>query len=168
MPRPDCLTVVAVLCFALFLAVRTSTGQSVPAGAPKTTPAQPVPFKLAKPNKPLIVLETVVNGEGPYRFVLDTGASLTMISPELAKKLDVKPEKSEKAVGAGGRLEIHFGTVKSLKIGETQLAGTKIGIMDLTGIRKATETEIDGIIGYNVLKNFRVVIDYPKGTVAFE
>jgi hypothetical protein len=130
--------------------------------------AKPVPFKLAKPDKPLILLETMVNGTGPYRFVLDTGAGLTMISPELAKRLDVRRNEAQKAVGAGGSVPVHFGAVPSLAVGETRLEWLKVGIMGLTGIGKAIETDIDGIIGYNFLKRFRVSIDYPKQTVTFE
>jgi hypothetical protein len=40
--------------------------------------------------------------------------------------------------------------------------------MDLTGIAKAIETDIDGIVGHNFLSKFRVSIDYPKQTVTFE
>lgn len=40
--------------------------------------------------------------------------------------------------------------------------------MDLTGISKAVENDIDGIVGYNFLRRFRVSIDYPRQTVAFE
>jgi predicted aspartyl protease len=131
---------------------------------------KPVSFKLAKPDKPLILLETMVNGKGPFRFVLDTGAGGTIISPELAKKLDIKSEKrdGERAVGAGGNLDIQFGSLKSLAIGETQVKNLNVGIMDLTGISKAIETDIDGIVGYNFLTKFRVTIDYPKSTVTFE
>jgi predicted aspartyl protease len=134
----------------------------------KKSAAKPVPFKLAKPDKPLIVLEAVVNGEGPCRFVLDTGASLTIISPELAKKIEARRDEAEKAVGAGGSVEVYFATVKTLEIGETRLEGLKVGIMDLTRISKAIETDIDGIIGYNFLSKFRVSIDYPRQTVTFE
>ncbi len=171
MQPKNCLAIVAILLISASAAMLSVSGHSAQADEPKQATAKPVPFKLAKPDKPLLILETTVNGKGPFRFVLDTGAGGTIISPELAKKLDIKPdnpEKPDKATGAGGTVEVHIGTVKSLKVGETQLEELKVGIMDLTGISKAIETEIDGIIGYNFLKKFRVIIDYPKQTVTFE
>jgi predicted aspartyl protease len=143
-------------------------GRWTRAEEPRKAATKPVPFRLAKPDKPLILLETTVNGKGPYRFVLDTGASLTMISTELAKKIEVHRDESQKAVGAGGSIEVHFGTVKALAIGETRIESLKVGIMDLSGISKAIDTDIDGIVGYNFLSRFRVAIDYPKQAVSFD
>jgi hypothetical protein len=168
MPRKPCRAIVAVLGILGVGAVISVAGYQAAAEGPKKSTTKPVPFQLAKPDKPLILLETMINGRGPYWFVLDTGAGLTMISPELAKKLDIKRDAAKKGVGAGGSVEVNFGAVQSLAVGETRLEGLKVGIMDLTGIGTAIETEIDGIIGYNFPKKFRVSIDYPKQTVTFE
>jgi predicted aspartyl protease len=137
----------------------SASGRSTQAEEPGKSATKPVPFRLAKPDKPLILLEATVTGKGPYRFVLDTGAGLTMISPQLAKRAGVPRDEAQKAVGAGGSVEVHFGTVKSLAIGEIRIQGLRVGIMDLAGISKAIETDIDGIVGYNFLSKFRVTID---------
>jgi predicted aspartyl protease len=168
MPQKSGLAIGVILFTSAVTAAMSGFAYSARLDGPEPAPMKPVPFKLAKPDKPLILVETMVNGKGRYRFVLDTGASLTMISPELAKKLDVQRNETQKGVGAGGSVEVHFGTVKSLAIGETQLDGLMVEIMELTGISKAIETEIDGIVGYNFLKKFRVVIDYPRQTVTFD
>jgi predicted aspartyl protease len=144
------------------------SGHSTQAAEVKQAATKAVPFKLAKPDKPLILLDTTVNGKGPSRFVLDTGAGLTMIAPELAKRLEIPRDQARKAVGAGGSVAVHFGIVKTLAIGQTRLKGLKVGIMDLSGISKAIGTDIDGIVGYNFLSKFRVLIDYPRQTVTFE
>jgi predicted aspartyl protease len=163
-----CLALVVIPSFSAGVAATFISGQTAQADEPNRSAAKPVPFKLAKPDKPLILLETVVNDKGPFRFVLDTGAGGTVVTPELAKKLDIHPEEQQKATGAGGSVAVRFGTVNSFKVGETQLKSFKVVIMDLTGISKAIETDIDGIIGYNFLKNLRVTIDYPHHTVTFE
>ncbi|MHB8972965.1 MAG: retropepsin-like aspartic protease family protein [Pirellulaceae bacterium] len=129
---------------------------------------KPIPFQLAKPEKPLMLLAVLVNGEGPFHFVLDTGASLTIISPELADRLAIRRNESETAIGAGGSIQAHFGTVQSLSVGDTRLEALQVGIIDLQGISQACETNLDGIIGYNFLNKFRVLIDYPNQTVTFE
>jgi predicted aspartyl protease len=162
------LAVLAVLCITSVGALIGVSGHWTQAEEPRKAAAKAVPFRLARPDKPLILLETKVNGKGPYRFVLDTGAGMTMISPELAKKVEVRRDEAQKAVGAGGSVQVHFGTAKSLAIGETRVEGLKVGIMDLTGISKAIETDIDGLVGYNFLYRFRVSIDYPRETVAFD
>jgi predicted aspartyl protease len=157
-----CLTILATLGILGACAMVSVSWHQTLAEEPKKSATKPVPFKLAKPDQALILLETVVNGKGPYRFVLDTGASLTMISPQLAENLDVKREEAQKATGAGGNVDIHFGIVQSLAVGETRLEAMRVGIMDLTGISKVIETDIDGIVGYNFLSKFRVLIDYRR------
>jgi predicted aspartyl protease len=129
---------------------------------------KPVPFKLAKPDKPLILLEAMVNGQGPFRFVLDTGAGLTILSPDLAARLKVVKGETKEGLGAGGGVEVHFGSVQSLALSEVRLQDLQVGIMNLSAISQACGIDLDGIIGYNFLKEFRVLIDYPRQTVTFE
>lgn len=167
------LVTASLISAACLTAAVTAAQPPAPTPAPDDPagPARPIPFKLAKPDKPLLLLGATINGQGPFRFVLDTGAGGTIISPELAKKLDIQPdnpEKPDQATGAGGTLKVHAGTVRTFTVGEKQLRGLKVGIVDLSGISKAIQTDIDGIIGYNFLKKIRVTIDYPKQTVTFE
>ncbi len=139
------------------------------AGEPQRVVPRTVPCTLAKPDKPLIILETMVNDKGPFRFVLDTGAGGTILSPALAKELGIEPakqDKTSKATGAGG--EVRLGKVKSLRIGQARVERLDVAVMDLAGISKAIETDLDGIVGYNFLKRFRVTIDYRGQTVTFE
>ena len=170
---PSCVGRVAVM--AIFAWMISTAAAQPPKSNPAEQPSQgarsmtkPIAFKLAKPEKPLILLEVRVNDRGPFHFVLDTGAGMTIITPELADKLEVRrDEANDQAVGAGGRVQVQFGTLKSIAVGETRLEELKVGIMDLQIISKACETDLDGIVGYNFLKDFQVLIDYPNQTVTF-
>jgi predicted aspartyl protease len=147
------------------------SGATVQSDDPEHAQSKSIPFKLAKEDKPLLLLETMVDGKGPFRFVLDTGAGGTIVSPELAKKLNItpiEPKKQRKAIGAGGQVGVRMGQVRSFQVAEVRREGLHVAIMDLAGISQAVETELDGIIGYNFLKQYRVTIDYPNRTVSFE
>ena len=52
---------------------------------PSLHAALSVPFKLAQDT--LIIIPVTANGEGPFYFVLDTGAENTIVDTALAHKL---------------------------------------------------------------------------------
>ena len=49
-----------------------------------------VKFHLAGGAQPLILLPVRVNAQGPFDFIFDTGAGTSLLSSDLAKKLEVK------------------------------------------------------------------------------
>jgi predicted aspartyl protease len=171
MPSTRSIIIIAILAIATPVVRFDQSSNPARADEPMRTAATPVPFTLAKPDKPLILLDTMVNEKGPFRFVLDTGAGGTIITPALAKKLNIvpdKPDKESKATGAGGDVQVRAGSVKSLAIGKTRRERLDVAIMDLAGISKAVGTDLDGILGYNFLKQYRVTIDYRGRTVTFD
>jgi predicted aspartyl protease len=128
-----------------------------------------VPFEIA-PTKPLMVLPVEVNGSGPYRFCLDTGTSMTAISPALATRLGISMRPgARQGMGAGGRISVSFGKLASLSVGHHQVGDLDVTSADFfSSIAEACGTDFDGIVGYNFLKSFRVTIDYPGGCLLLE
>jgi predicted aspartyl protease len=121
-----------------------------------------VSFSLGGPAKPIILVPTFVNGRGPYDFALDTGASMTVLATELARSLGIKSGGSGKGVGAGGSVEVSMASIDSLALGRSELKGLQVAVVDLGALSRAAGVRLQGIIGYNFLKSFRVTIDYPK------
>lgn len=125
-----------------------------------------ISFKLASVSKPLILVPTIVNGHGPYQFALDTGASRTMLSIELARKLAIETTDDSPVTGGGGQIKILAGKVSSLAVGDAAVRDHAIGAGEfLNMLSKAVGTELDGIIGYNFLNQFKVAINYPQSTL---
>jgi predicted aspartyl protease len=126
--------------------------------------AQPqIKFRLAHPAKPLLLVPTLVNGKGPYQFALDTGASTTVVSPELAQNLGIRSTSAAAMTGGGGKVQAAIGKVESLAVGAAKVEDLPVMVADfLVMLSQATATKLDGIIGYNFLKEFRVTIDYPN------
>ena len=120
------------------------------------------PFDIAAQDKPLILVQAIVNDQGPFQFAVDTGASRTILSAELAAKLALETIGERPAVGGGGQVNILAGNVKSLAVGDAIAKDHAIGVGEfLSMLSKALQTKLDGIVGYNFLNQFRVRIDYP-------
>jgi predicted aspartyl protease len=128
-----------------------------------------VPFEIA-PSKPLMVLPVEVNGHGPYRFCLDTGTSMTAISPALAAELGISMRPGDRpGTAAGGPISVSFGKLESLAVGNHRVGDLDVTSADFfASIAKVAGTDFEGIVGYNFLKLFRVTIDYPRALLELE
>lgn len=125
-------------------------------------------FRLAGGAQPLILLPTRVNGAGPFDFILDTGAGTSLLSAELAQQLNIKILGTKEGQSAGGKISVSLAKVESLALGQAKIEDVEVGIVDLGHIAKTIGTKIDGDVGYNFLKHFRVTIDYQTGEIRFD
>jgi predicted aspartyl protease len=120
-----------------------------------------VPFETG-PGGAFILLPVLVNGSGPYRFLLDTGASSSVLSPKLSAELGISGQPVE-ALGVMGTPQAVLATLDSLRVGGYTVPGLEVAIIDIFGYTSnAAGVAVDGIIGYSFLKQFVVEIDYPK------
>jgi predicted aspartyl protease len=127
-----------------------------------------VEFRLAGGAQPLILLPVHVNSCGPFDFILDTGAGTSLLSSELARQLEAKVIGSKEGQSAGGTVSVSLAKVDSIAVGETKLRDVDVGIVDLAHIGKTIGVKIDGDLGYNFLKHFRVTIDYCNCEIRFD
>ena len=120
-----------------------------------------IPFDLVN-HRPFIKL--LVNGKGPLRFVVDTGASLSVISDTVAANLGIKPVArggNARAVGGSGLFPIIYGLLDSITIGEARIEAIPVYIRTIHTAPDTPESEkADGYIGLSVLANFGVTLDY--------
>ena len=119
-----------------------------------------VKFRLTGGAQPLILLPVQVNGSGPFEFILDTGAGTSLLSSDLAKQLEMKIVGSKEGQSAGGKVAVSLAKTDSLAVGEAKLQDVDVGIVDLAHIGKTIGAKVDGDLGYNFLKQFRLTIDY--------
>jgi predicted aspartyl protease len=125
-------------------------------------------FQLIGERAPLILVPSYVNSMGPYNFILDSGATHCLISPELAANLGIQSESEEKAHGAGGTVQLSLVRVRSLAAGSAQQENSEVLIThDLARIGAALKLTVDGAIGFNFMKDFCVTIDYQRKELCF-
>src|SRR5207253_1039759 len=127
-----------------------------------------VKFRLAGGGQPLILLPVRVNGDGPFEFILDTGAGTSLLSSDLAKKLNIKIISTKEGQSAGGKISVSLAKIDSLALGAAKRDDVDVGIVDLNHIAKTIGTKIDGDVGYNFLKHFRITIDYHDCEIRFD
>ncbi|HSE30836.1 MAG TPA: aspartyl protease family protein [Pyrinomonadaceae bacterium] len=125
----------------------------VPGGGQRTS----VSFE-AYDNRP--ILEVRLNGEkDPFRFVLDTGSGMSVISNNTAKRLGLKPVARggmARAVGGGGKFEIVYGFLRSVDIGDVKVENVPVYIRHFYDIN----VPVDGYLGLSVVSRFLTSVDY--------
>ena len=137
--------------------------------APPSRPAEFVAFRLAHPQKPLIVVPVVVNDKGPYEFAVDTGASTSVVSSTLARELGLVTENIPSVTAGGGSVQAERSRLESVSVGGTRQQDLPVIVSDfLTMLNRVIGVQLEGIVGYNFLRNYRVTIDYPSALLSFE
>lgn len=127
-----------------------------------------IKFRLAGGAQPLILLPVEVNGEGPFEFILDTGAGTSLLTPELGRRLGIKVIGSREGQSAGGAVSVSLAKVDSLAVGSTKLDDVDVGLVDLSHVGRAVGAKIDGDLGYNFLRHFRISLDYRRNEIRFD
>lgn len=125
-----------------------------------------IKFKISSPARPLVMVPAYVNGQGPFDFILDTGASVTVLSAELARSLGIEDGETEEAFGAGGKVEATMCKVESVSVGEHEQKDVQVAVVDFAG--QCFGGGAKGIVGYNFLKNYSVTVDYPRSVLCLE
>jgi clan AA aspartic protease (TIGR02281 family) len=115
----------------------------------------------------LIILKARVNEAGPFNFILDTGASLTIITPEVAKQAGIQSEgQKATAIAAKGQIAARVVRLKSLRIGGVNTRNLAAGVMNLTTLSEGINLMLGGVVGYNLLRRYRVTLDYRTRTLS--
>jgi predicted aspartyl protease len=113
-----------------------------------------------------IVAQVRLNGAGPFRFVVDTGATHSAVSAELSKKLNLVNQKagatSVLLSGVTGSAQVAIVRVESLEVGKLSL-----GPLDMPVI-EAVLADADGVLGADALVDSRLTIEFKHDRILIE
>lgn len=104
------------------------------------------------------IVEVTVNGTGPYPFVLDTGANVTVISRQLLRNLNVPWVGSVTIAASLGDSPQHRTEAATLGIAGQTVEHIEVNTLDESQLG-ALEGHVQGILGENFLKYFDLLID---------
>lgn len=97
-----------------------------------------------------------VNGQGPFRFVVDSGADRSVIGDALAARLALPPGKSVRLNSMTGARSVNTVQLGTLQVGSKTIQGIHAPALDENYIGA------QGLLGVDALVNQRVLIDFEK------
>jgi clan AA aspartic protease (TIGR02281 family) len=121
----------------------------------EATPAAPETTVPLEHGLGVWITQVVLNGQRTGRFLVDTGSSVTVVSPRLAAALDLPPTAAATPVELhtlGGRTAGPAATVASLRVGDLELRDVPVVLHD-------PGPGLDGILGNTFLSRYRVTVD---------
>jgi predicted aspartyl protease len=99
-------------------------------------------------------------------FLVDTGASPTILDPRVAQRLHLTTTAASIAV-VGGRTAAEQAILPSLNLGPVQRQNLPVMIEDLSSLAKALPFPLDGVIGLDFLGDGAFLIDYAAHRIQF-
>jgi hypothetical protein len=124
-----------------------------------------VPFQLLEN---LIYIPVEADGH-ELHFLLDTGASATVIDPDRARDVGLALDgPSVKGAGGGERQVAAIpARLRELAVGDERVRDFTIYAVPMPGVSQALGAPVDGVLGFDFLSRHSVEVDYEARRVTF-
>jgi len=114
-----------------------------------------------------VFVESRINGSAPLPFLLDTGASESVLNSDRLAELGLRGRPSDSASVEGGTMETTFVPDVTLTIGDIVLAARPVTALPLGGVEAGLGHRVYGILGGELFARRVVTIDYGQRRVLF-
>jgi predicted aspartyl protease len=155
--------VAAAMAVAPCAASLAAAGLPGPAGGDKAPAGLPPVYVAATRVDQVgrIMAPVYVNGQGPFAFVVDTGASRSAIAPRLARELELlaDPTRMMTLRGVTGAAE-----VPSLRLARLQVGDLVFDDLQVPVVQPGIFAEADGILGVEGLERACLQADFVRQT----
>lgn len=154
----------AFCCFIyLCLVFKLPTAQAQHTDFATVADGNGTPFELRSGF--LVVVEGRIGPLEKLRFILDTGTTTTVISQNMADKLQLK-RRSGHVLNFGKNVHIETGELPQIEFGEIRVTNLRVLIGDL-GQYSEFATDVDAIIGLDLLHLKNLIFDFEAKRVSF-
>jgi hypothetical protein len=116
----------------------------------------------AKKIETRLSVEVMVNGRGPYRFIVDSGADTSVVGLKIARDLEL-PLGSQAILNGMTSRDI----VDRVKVAELTLGPTTVRNLQLPALREE-DLGGEGMIGIDALVQQRLMMDFEKRMIKVE
>ena len=151
------------------LATLINPGKGVDAG----TARQGIDLPVRTTSSGFISGEVFIDGiKKPLNFILDTGATVTVVSEKLAQLEESQgfiQQTRMRVFGAAGVADdVKTALLPKLTIGSLARERLEAAVLDLDPVNETAGFQQSGILGANFLRHFRLMFDFQKGIVRLE
>jgi hypothetical protein len=117
-----------------------------------------------------ILVPTSVNDSKPMLFGLDTGAFTNILSLRVGRQVGkVSSDYRDRVGGLSGAVNRVYNSDKAtLTFGHFRQSNLGIITLDLSTVSRHTGTEVSGFLGFAMLRQLEVKLDYRDGLVDFQ
>ena len=145
-----------------------TTPKEKPVPEVKEKPVAPVPPKSAQPEGfevgmirrgEIFLVAVLLNGRVKRQFIIDTGASFTLIDQKTARELGITVDENTPFMPIATASDVIFTplvTLKSVRVGEVEAESVDTLVYNMPG-------DDHGLLGNSFLSRFKVVLDSLNG-----
>ncbi|MGD1032562.1 MAG: aspartyl protease family protein, partial [Opitutaceae bacterium] len=118
-----------------------------------------------------LVIEAKWDHFGPYHFLIDTGSSVTLVTPELAARYAATnappPEAPEVRVRSsdGSSTVLPAAMLTRIELGSAKFTTVPVLVYDCTTLSEQFGVKIDGVLGFPFFRKTLLTLDYPRSRV---
>ncbi|MDX6574773.1 MAG: hypothetical protein QOE96_726 [Blastocatellia bacterium] len=151
--------------------VATGQGKPVSAEAVEVQPGINVPVRTTASG--FLSGEIFIDGiNKPLNFIIDTGATVTVMSEKLAEieqaQAFIKPGRMRVFGAAGVAEDVKMASLPRVVVGTYSREKVDAAVLDLEPVNETAGFLQSGILGGNFLHFYRVVFDFYRGVVRLE
>lgn len=104
-----------------------------------------------------------INGAGPYRFLVDTGATTTVVGARHAEAMGLEPLGLVRVNGTTGTAELPMASAALLSAGGVRRRNLRVALID-----EVSFAQWDGILGADVFVGHKLTFDIARKVVRLE
>ena len=109
-----------------------------------------------------LTVPVTIARQGPFQFLIDTGAQATVVSRELADRLSLTDRRTAVLIGAASRMPVETTTIMDLALGSRVFDVQVAPLVDAEHLGGGAQ----GILGLDALQDQRVLFDFRKPHLA--
>jgi tetratricopeptide (TPR) repeat protein len=155
------------------MAPTTAANEFRVTGQTLLTATPPAEIPLRTTSSGFLSGEVMLEGlEKPFNFIIDTGATVTVVSEKLAELEQmtayVQPTKMRVYGAAGITDDVKTVRLPKIMLGSLVREQVNAAVLDLEPVNETAGFTQNGILGANFLRHFRVQFDFSRGVIRLE